>query len=59
MFACAIRTPESRPADSFSLAAMVSSDPPFGRTFDTLRKRNARLDDEITGHESGRRPRSG
>ena len=42
MFAYAILTPESRPADSSSLAAMVSSDTPLGRTRDTLRKRNAR-----------------
>ena len=42
MFAYATLTPESRPAESSSLAATVSSDTPFGRTLDTLRKRNER-----------------
>ena len=42
MFTYAILTPDSRPAESSSRAAIVSSDTPFGRTFDTLRKRSAR-----------------
>ena len=36
----ATRTPESRPAESSSLAAMVSSDTPFGLALETLTKRS-------------------